>query len=99
MSDESSSQSRVCQANYTVEDIELYYYFWVTANGESWYQTLKLENSPTPYRSWQQKIFSPFVMILLSSSLLLGILGLISWHNETKIPNSYQKLSQTTIIN
>ena len=85
MSEESSSPSQPTQANYTAEDIELYYYFWVTPNGVSWYQTLKVNDPPKTYSALRQKIFSPFAMMLLGSSLLIGLLGVISWCNDVKV--------------
>ena len=96
MSEESSPPSQPTQANYTAEDIELYYYFWVTPNGVSWYQTLKVNDPPKSYSALRQKIFSPFAMMLLGSSLLLGLLGVISWYHDVKAPKSNQQ--QATIV-
>ena len=93
MSEESSSPSQPSQANYTAEDIELYYYFWVTPNGGSWYQTLKVNDPPNRCSALRQKIFSPFVMMLLGSSLLIGLLGLISWCHEIKVQEPTQQVT------
>ncbi|MGK7940034.1 MAG: hypothetical protein AB4062_07770 [Crocosphaera sp.] len=91
MSEEPSFQTLEELADYTTDDLELYYYFWVLPNSKSWYQPLEDNHKNTSRRVSQNKLISPLSIILLVTCLVVGIMGLGSWKCETKSPNYQQQ--------
>ena len=97
MSEEPSFQTVEELADYSKDDIELYYYFWVIPNSTSWYQPLEDSNEKTSSQFSQGKFFSPLSIILLVTCLVLGVMGLASWKCDSKSPNYQQPTSYSQV--
>ncbi len=97
MSDEPSFQTVEELADYTKDDIELYYYFWVVPNSKSWYQPLEDNHKNTSPQVSKNKLFSPLSIILLVACLLLGVMGLANWKCESKSQNYQQQTNYTQV--
>ncbi|MDJ0510072.1 MAG: hypothetical protein QNJ64_12590 [Crocosphaera sp.] len=93
MSEETSVKTVKQLADYTKDDIELYYYFWVIPNSTSWYKPLEDNHKKTSSGVSQNKLVSPLSIILLISCLVLGVIGLAGWKCEKKSPNYEQQRS------
>ena len=90
MSEEPSFQTLEESADYAADDLELYYYFWVIPNSQSWYQPLEDNSQNSSSQVSQNKLFSPLSIILLVTCLFIGVMGLASWKCQTKSPDYQQ---------
>ncbi len=97
MSEEPSSQSVEPLADYLTDEVELYYYFWVMPNSRSWYQGVEEDIKETSNQVFRRNSFSLLSMILLSSCLLLGLIALIRWHNQTQYPDFDKQINYSQV--